>query len=53
MNTYEIEKEKILNCWVVWEVHPNYKVDIFHAKTKKECKEQIKKEVKYYGKKNK
>lgn len=45
-SNYQIEKDKILGCWVVWEVHPNYKVDSFHAKTKRECKEWVKKKVK-------
>ena len=37
----EILKDKYINCWVVWEVHCNYSVDLFHAKTRKECKEWI------------
>lgn len=41
--TYEIEKDKILACWVVWEVHRNYKVEVYRAKTKRECKKFIEK----------
>lgn len=37
----QIEKDKILNCWIVWEVHRNYKVDRYHARTKRECKEWL------------
>lgn len=40
-NVYEIEKDKYLNCWIVWEVHTNYKIDKFQGKTKKECKEWL------------
>lgn len=42
---YQIEKDKILNCYVVWEVHKNYKVDKLHG-TKKECKQWIEKAMK-------
>ena len=35
---YEIEKDTILKCWIVWEKHKNYSIDRFRAKTKKECK---------------
>jgi hypothetical protein len=38
---YEIEKDKILNCYVVWEVHHNYKVDVFKSKLKKDCKKWV------------
>ena len=38
---YEIVKDTILNKWVVWEVHTNYKIDRYHGKTKKECKQWI------------
>ena len=40
--TLEIEKDKYINRWIVWECHKNYKIDRFHGKTKKECKEFIK-----------
>ena len=33
-----IEKDKVLKCWIVWEIHHNYKIDRHHAKTKRECK---------------
>ena len=39
---YEIEKDNVLNCWVVWEVHKNHKIDRFHGKLKRECKEWLK-----------
>lgn len=38
---FEIEKDKILKCWIVWEVHKNIKFDRYHARTKKECKQWI------------
>lgn len=38
---YEIEKDNILKCWIVWEVHRNYKVDVFKSKRKRDCKEWI------------
>ena len=38
---FEIEKDKCLECWIVWEWHKNYKIDRFQAKTKKECKKWI------------
>jgi hypothetical protein len=31
------EKDKTLNCWIVWETHKNYKIDRYRAKTRKEC----------------
>lgn len=36
-----IEKDKILNTYIVWEIHHNYKIDIFRG-TKKECENFIK-----------
>ena len=38
METIKIEKDIYLKCWIVWEVHPNYMIDRYHAKTKRECK---------------
>lgn len=38
-----IEKDKYLNCWVVWEIHRNYKVARFHANSETKCKTFIKK----------
>lgn len=39
---YIILKDKILNCYIVWEIYTNYKIDIYHGKTKKGCKEWLK-----------
>lgn len=41
-NNYEIKKDKILNCYIVWEVHNNYKIDVFKSKLKRDCKKFIK-----------
>ena len=41
-----IEKDLILNLWVVWEYHDNYMIDKFKSKTKKQCKEWVKKNEK-------
>lgn len=47
MENYNIEKDKILNCYLVWEVHPNYKEEVFRSKKKKlreqkqECKQWV------------
>lgn len=46
MNTYVIEKDNVLNCYIVWEVHKNYKIDRFRSKLKRDCKEWINKKVK-------
>ena len=43
---YEIEKDKILGCWIVWEVHNNYKVDVYKSRLKRDCKNWIKKVMK-------
>lgn len=40
--TWEIKKDPYLNKWIIWEVHPNYKLDIYHATTKKDCIKWIK-----------
>ncbi len=37
MMSYNIEKDKIVNKWIVWEVHPNYSVESYRGNTKKEC----------------
>ena len=34
---YKIEKDKILNLWVVWEKHLNAYVQVFTSKYKKDC----------------
>lgn len=36
-------KDKYLGCWIVWEVHRNYRVDRDHERTKKECLQWISK----------
>lgn len=41
MMSYNIEKDKTLNKWIVWEEHPNYKIESYRANTKKECREYI------------
>lgn len=40
MVKYEIEKDIILNKYIVWEVHRNYMVEKFRG-NKKQCKEYI------------
>lgn len=42
---YEIEKDKVLECFIVWEVHTNYKIDRFQG-LKKECVAWIKRTTK-------
>lgn len=39
---YEIEKDPYLNKYIVWEVHQNYKVQVFCHKLKKECTKWLK-----------
>ena len=34
---YEPVNDKYLGCWVVWEVHINYRIDRQHTRTKKEA----------------
>ena len=52
MKNYSIEKDKILNCYLVWEVHPNYKEEAFRSKKKKlreqkqECKQWVEEKTK-------
>lgn len=43
---FEIEKDNILNKYIVWECHDNYKVDVFKSNLKRDCKEWIKKKGK-------
>ena len=39
---YSIEKDIYLNCWIVWErISKNAQNDIYHGKTKKECKKWL------------
>lgn len=33
----KIEKDKILNKWVVWKIDGSLEIETFKAKTKKEC----------------
>ena len=42
---YEIEKDAILNTYIVWEMHRNYQVQRFKG-FKYQCKEWLKKKVK-------
>lgn len=42
---YEIEKDTILNCFIVWEIHRNYRIDRFRG-LKRECKAWIAKNTK-------
>lgn len=37
---FKIEKDNILNCFIVWEVHTNYMIDRFHG-LKRECKKWL------------
>lgn len=37
---FEILKDEYLGCFIVWEVHKNYKIDRFHG-LKRECKQWI------------
>lgn len=39
---YIIQKDEILGYWIIWELYLNCKIDIYHGKTKKECKEWLK-----------
>ena len=43
---YEAVKDIYLNCWVVWEVHRNYRIDRQHTRTKKEANLWIQKTTK-------
>lgn len=40
---YRIEKDSYLDCYIVWEIHLNYAIDLYHGKTEKECREFIEK----------
>ncbi len=39
---YEIEKDNVLNTYIVWECHKNYKIDRYRG-FKYKCKEFINK----------
>lgn len=41
---YEIEKDVVLNTYIVWEVHKNYRVDRFRG-LKRECKKWLSTEL--------
>ena len=41
MNKYEIEKDPYLNKFVVWEVHNNYKEEVYRHRLKWKCKDWI------------
>lgn len=45
MKKYRIEKDPILKCYIVWEIHRNYIVEVFRG-YKYQCKEFIKNEKK-------
>ena len=40
-NKYEVVKDPYLNKFVVWEVHPNYKVEVYRHRLKWKCKDWI------------
>lgn len=42
---FEIEKDKTLKCFIVWEIHTNYRIDRFRG-LKRECKQWIQKHTK-------
>lgn len=46
---YRISKSKLLNIWIVWQWYGNLEVMVFKAKTKKECKEWLKKHTRVKG----
>ena len=50
--TYEIAKDNVLDCYIVWEVHKNTKIDKLHG-TKKECEKWVKLMNIQYSKKSK
>lgn len=37
MNNIRIEKDKILNKYIVWEVHRNYQLQLFISDRKYKC----------------
>ena len=32
-----IEKDEILNKWIIWKIEGSIKTELFHANTKREC----------------
>lgn len=45
-NVYSIEKDSILNCYIVWEVYKNCKAEVFRARLKRDCTKWLEKSVK-------
>ena len=43
---YEIKKDPYLNCYIVWECHNNYMIDMYHGRLKRECKQWLKENIK-------
>lgn len=39
---YKIEKDPCLNKYVVWEVHTNYKVEVYRNRLKRMCIDWVK-----------
>lgn len=39
---YEIEKDPYLNKYVVWEIHTNYKVEVYRNRLKRMCIDWVK-----------
>lgn len=39
---YKIEKDKILDQYIVWENHKNLKIEVYRDKLKKNCKLWVK-----------
>lgn len=46
MANYKIEKDNILNYYIVWEIHKNYEIDIYKSKLKMNCKRYVEKNKK-------
>ena len=40
-NKYEVAKDPYLNKFVVWEVHPNYKVEVYRHRLKWMCNDWV------------
>ena len=43
---YKIEKDEILDQYIVWENHKNLKIEVYRDKFKKNCKLWVKKNEK-------
>lgn len=46
----KIEKDKILNKWVVWFIDESLMIDVYHSKLKKDCINFVNKNRKRYRK---